>query len=1455
MLVKTDAPANVKDAIAAAFVPSAGVSVGRVLTRLKNKIFERPAQPTADAGPPATAPDGAPQEQTIQSGSADESVALAAVDPSWYVEPGSAPKASDAAQPAWFSAPAGASAADSGLGSLFSKSAAAPETPGVRGPSLSPMGSGVLGGLGALGLGLGLAGGGGGGGNAGPAAAPVATSTIKVVDGPIHGAKVYSDVNDNGLFDTGIDQLVGTTDANGSLTLATASLGLHGLLAVGGTNSNGMPNASILSLASLADKTAPLFVVSPLTSLVSAVYLQSQKSDHRLSFSDSDSAVKAAFGLDTGTASLASFDPSGAGATALQVLKAGAVLASLAAVPLSPSASTQNSVANYILAHTPTGGSLLTQLASSVGLQTVFATGLDALSSADRASTITTLTTLADNNTRLMGANDSTALASTQIAKPQILGLVQDTGPSATDKITSLAQLNVSSLGGTTELSVNYGATWVPAGSFAPADGSLTVIARSNYGTNSDGKMVVSGNSDPFTFTLHATVPPAPTIALNHDTALTTDRITSDGRYSVVATPVNGGVVQYSTDGRNWSAAFNAQDQATLAQDGTHTVYVRQIVQDSGLSSAVNRLDFTLDTHIAAGSAYVLSADDTGTSSTDGITNNAQARLAGDTDPYNTVALTVQGGNTYTVQADAKGHWVLDPSANKLSLDDGSHSLTFHISDAAGNSADTTLHMTVDTQLDLGTALIAGTTPDSAVTHNVTPTLSGTTTEIGARVDISLEVPDATGAALQTLVFHTTTDAQGHWSVVLDTPEHTGLVIPSDVESYDYSPQITITDLAGNADYSNLADFTLTMGPEPAVGGLNGATDTGVANYDGITSNTTPIFSGTALAGATVGVLIDDVEIATTVAGVDGHWTCQVLDPIADGEYQLSFSVTVTHGAASGTTTGGAVTLIIDTVAPDTTSVVPNAMTSEGTFGTDAEGLMYFNADSLNSNTPLTFSGTAEPGSTVALYIADTLIDTVTASVDDGSWSFAWDGRVNGSLPPDGNYTAAVLVTDLAGNVSAPLPASDGDMAFVIDTTAPDTSALTAVLADGLQTGADPDTGEAYTNQHDVTLTGAADPLAQLMVSVDGQDYEVTALDDGSWSLSLTGLADGRYTASVIAKDLAGNASVPVELLSFNVDTVPEYFSGSADAGYGPVVGTHIALVKGIDVDVDINPLDALPGHLAPSTDFSYADHVELLGTLPDGLSLGDDGHITGTPTAAGQTWLAVHSFDLAGNESITDVQLVVTSAALAPSAANITVSGAIAKQYTASDAANVITVTSSAGVVVFAGAGDDTFKIGNKSSIDSTQVPFARLDGGDGFDTVSFLFQGESIDLSNFNNPDGSGGVIQHVEQLMLAGASGSESSISLTAADVFKLHSDATDPDGNALLVLSAAAKASSTFVTATLSDFTQVGSSNAFTITGDAASKTAVGNYSEFHGSYTDDQGTHDLTVLVQGYYVLG
>jgi hypothetical protein len=1647
MRLKTDAAAKVKNGASALFEPPVHREARTVSVQQKKPGIASSAK-AVELDPAFLAPTQAEdffaqQSPPAPAGYEAEGVALAALDPTWYVEPGTAPAATDAPKPNWFAAPARAepSATEPPSGTVIGQTTApATPAPAARGPVLSPMGLNAIG-LGGLGLGFGLAGGGGGGGGGsgggGTTAAKAPTSSIKVVDGPISGAKVYLDMNDNGKYDASIDKLVGTTDANGSLDIASASLGQHGLLAVGGTNDNGMPNMSTLSLAAVANTSAPLLVLSPLTSLVSAVYLRSLQSNSKTSFTDAEkatklseaeSAVKSALGLDTVSASFSSIDPTGAGG--LQLLKVGAVLAAMAAVPQTLTASSQDSLASYILSDKPKNGALLTQLASSGGLHTLFASSLDGLSGKDKSAASMTLSALETNNGALLKASSTDLssianLLSNTDATPKILGLSYDTGSSATDKITSLAQLSVYTLGGTTQLRVEGGTDWVDTSSFAPQDGLVKVTARSKYGTGSDAQY--SAVSEPFSFTLISVVPAAPTLALNSDTGVSAnDHITKDGTFSISPTPANGILRQYSTDGLNWEAFLTDQEQATLGKDGAHTVYVRHIVPSVGLSSAKSRLDFTLDTQINADTnpdtPSVLEIEGADWSSTDGITRNEEPTLQGDTDPGNTVAFTLPGGPACKVVADAYGHWTFNTalSAPAYKFPEGPSDITLNVSDAAGWTATKHLLLTVDTKppddttvsfnpptskatvgldadqaayinpnaISADTPLVFSGTADRGATvdlyvsdtfvasvktldngswsfpwnglvlvkgeagaedsyaplakdtsytlqvvvtdlaGNPSDTLNGTvftldttapdsttvepadldseatlgtdasgvtyfnagrlnsehplnfsgTADPGAMVKLYI-VDTKTGTSTQVMTPATASLDDGNWSFAWD-----GMVNGNLIADGRYTASVVVTDLAGivsealpasGSDQALDRALVILGFKPPAAETTVGLDPEGVAyfNPDPISGSTPLTFSGTAERGATVDLYIDDTPLTTvTASSKDGTWSYAwngTVDgahgaKIAQGTHTLQFVLKDLAGNASDRLDG--VSFTVDATAPDSTTVKPEALASEAIFGTDEMGVMYLNADSLNSDYPLTFSGTADLGATVELYIADTETDTrtqvmtpATASLDDGSWSFAWDGMVDGNLIADGRYTASVVVIDLAGNASSEaLPASVDSQAFVIDTKAPDASTISAALADGMQTGADTDTGDVYTSHADVTISGTADALANLLVGVGGEDYEVTADKDGSWSLVLTGLKDDGYTVSVTATDLAGNTSALVEVFSFIVDTVPEYFSGSSDAGYGPVIGKHITMVVGTD-SVDMNPFEDLADHVAPNTTFDYADSVNVLGTLPTGLTLGDDGHITGTPAVAGQTWLEVHSYDFAGNESIIQVQLVVSKddpATVPSTISNRNAKGDVTRdgyQYTATDLADNINIKYGADDVLFTGKGNDVISIGS-TTIDSSKAAFSRVDGGDGTDTLSFLYKGENIDLSNFNNPDGSGGVLQHIEVLKFAGDSNKQSSVNLSAADVFNLQ--CTDADGNAFLSLTAD-KASDQFVKAkwNATDFTQEDGDFAYTGTGVLATGTDHANFSKFHGSYTDNLGPHDVTLLVQGYYILG
>ena len=115
--------------------------------------------------------------------------------------------------------------------------------------------------------------GGGGGGGGGPTieapSGPVG-QTIRVIDGPIMGALVCMDANNNGACDGG--EVQGPTVADGSVTLSipAADAGKYPVLALVGTDAVDADNGPVTTAYSLrapADKPA---VVSPLTTLVLA---------------------------------------------------------------------------------------------------------------------------------------------------------------------------------------------------------------------------------------------------------------------------------------------------------------------------------------------------------------------------------------------------------------------------------------------------------------------------------------------------------------------------------------------------------------------------------------------------------------------------------------------------------------------------------------------------------------------------------------------------------------------------------------------------------------------------------------------------------------------------------------------------------------------------------------------------------------------------------------------------------------------------------------------------------------------------------------------------------------------------------------------------------------------------------------------------------------------------------
>jgi hypothetical protein len=167
-------------------------------------------------------------------------------------------------------------------------------------------------------------------------------------------------------------------------------------------------------------------------------------------------------------------------------------------------------------------------------------------------------------------------------ANPDVT-LANDSGSSASDGITNVGGLALSSVedGGTIKYSVDGGATW--STSFTPNEGANDVLVKQ---TDAAGN---ASAATALSITLDTQAPTAPSLALAHDTGLSaTDKITNIGDLTMSGAET-GAAVEYSTDnGATWTDSFTAAE-------GGNNVQIRQ-TDAAGNVSAVTVFSFTLDT-------------------------------------------------------------------------------------------------------------------------------------------------------------------------------------------------------------------------------------------------------------------------------------------------------------------------------------------------------------------------------------------------------------------------------------------------------------------------------------------------------------------------------------------------------------------------------------------------------------------------------------------------------------------------------------------------------------------------------------------------------------------------------------------------------------------------------------------------------------------------------------------
>jgi RHS repeat-associated protein len=292
---------------------------------------------------------------------------------------------------------------------------------------------------------------------------------------------------------------------------------------------------------------------------------------------------------------------------------------------------------------------------------------------------------------------------------------------------------------------------------------------------------------------------------------------------------------------------------------------------------------------------------------------------------------------------------------------------------------------TVTAGLAIDTA-IGGTNTDLVTSD---PTITGQVT--GARVSNVLKARLGTTQAFTNIITNLPTNGQFTLTRAQLQQLNGGIALADGT----YTLQLQAQDIHLNA--SSITSLTFTLDSQaPTIGStiaIAPTSDTGLSNSDGITSQKTPIVTGTAQANATVQLFDGAQKVGQATASVTGAWQITPTSTLADGVHSLTAKASDVAGNTSAATT--ALTVKVDSVAPTL------ALTSNFTNAT-------LSAISR-------FTGTlTDPGSGVASvkYRFGTGGDITVPVATDGKF----DQVLNFAGAPTGATNLTVTGTDIAGN-------------------------------------------------------------------------------------------------------------------------------------------------------------------------------------------------------------------------------------------------------------------------------------------------------------------------------------------------------------------------------------------------------------------------------------------------------
>ncbi|MCK7151681.1 Ig-like domain-containing protein [Enterobacter roggenkampii] len=654
---------------------------------------------------------------------------------------------------------------------------------------------------------------------------------------------------------------------------------------------------------------------------------------------------------------------------------------------------------------------------------------------------------------------------------------------------------------------------------------------------------------------------------------LVVNGVTNAEAGQTVTVTLNG--VDYTTTVQangSWSVTVPSADVGAIT-DGNYTISAA--VSDKAGNPASADRDVLVDTTVPQLTIHTVSDDDVINSAEHAqaliVTGSVTGAAAGD------VVTVTLNGKSYTATLDASGNWSVGvPAADVTALADGDYTITAALTDKAGNSNSATHGVAVNlTAPGLTIDTVSGDDVINSTEKTQDLTISGTASGLAAGAVVTVML---NGKAYSAQV-----DDNGKWTTTVPASE------VGQLGEALYTVTASATDSVGN---STRASHTVNV--ESVLPGviINTIAGDDVINAAELAAGQT--ISGkvvNAEAGNTVTVTIGGNRYTATVQS-DLTWSVNVPESVltALGNGDLTVTASVTNGVGNSGSAERDITidanlpgLRVDTVAGD--DVINSIEHGQNLIVTGS-------SDGLAAGTTLTVivNGKTYPATVLA----------------DGTWRAAIPAADVGAL------AAGTVTVTVAGQSSAGNPVSISH----------DVTVDLATVAISIDAIASDDVINAAEKGADLVLSGATSNV---------EENQTVTITFGGKSYTATVGADGKWTATVPAADLAGlkdgDASVQVSVTNVNGN------SASAGREYSVDATAPTVTINTLATDDILNAAEAKSDLTVSGTSTAEAGQTVT-------VSLNGKDYTT-TVSADGSWTLNVPAADLAG---LTDGSVTVTA-------------------------------------------------------------------------------------------------------------------------------------------------------------------------------------------------------------------